>query len=307
MDGKRYAIYRLTSPSGGCYVGMTAQSVSVRWGQHTRRAAAGVNHPLYNAIRKYGADSFTVECLEVLDGINEAEAAEIRHIADLEKSYNISEGGLYNGASGAKRLAELRKDPEWDAAYRARLSEGTKRSEAHASHAKMLADLALEWRKANPKAAYKSSLRALRLAAASDKNKRKAPRPWTEEQRAAQSQRLLEAFQNRPPSKKLRAKRMAKVRAEKQWAARDERKRQAIAEKISASITEHHGRKTPEERAAHNMQLADARSHIDHDFRKKRQKEALALYWTPERRAAFGAEVRRRRAQQQETTCEPMT
>lgn len=288
-------------------MGLTSRSISVRWGQHVRRAATGINRPLCNAIRKYGADSFKVECLEVLDGISEAEAAEIRHIAGLEKSYNVSEGGLYNGASGAKTLAERRKDPAWDAAYRARLSEGAKRSEAHAAHAKMLADLALEWRKANPKTAYKSSLRALRLAAASRKNTRQTPHLWTEEQRAAQSQRLLAAFQNRPPSKKLRAKRMAKVRAEKQWAARDERKRQSIAEKIAAAITEHHERKTPEERAAHNMQLADARSHIDHDFRKRRQKEALASYWTPERRAAFGAEVRRRRAQQQETTCEPTT
>lgn len=283
MERKRYAIYRLTSPSGRAYVGFTGQRISVRWGQHIRRAMRGAKHPLSEAIRKYGSARFSVETLSEHTSIDEALMAEAREIARLEKPYNLSPGGELDGAAGVKKLAELLQNPDWRAAYRAALSAGVRKSAASRAHLAALAALARQWRSANPAKAYKMSVRSLRIGRNSGKIKTKNET----------SQRLRRKTKS-PSAKKARSMRSREA-AKQHWAKMPADKKNTVCGKISKSLAQHHAGMSRAERKKHETQLSEARKSIDHALRKKRQKEALVAYWTPERRAEFGERVRARR------------
>ena len=56
-------VYKLTSPSGKSYIGITSKTFDYRWSRHINDTNAGVYRPLANAIRKYGADRFITEVL----------------------------------------------------------------------------------------------------------------------------------------------------------------------------------------------------------------------------------------------------
>lgn len=281
MAREHYSVYRLTSPSGRAYVGFTGQRVAARWGQHVRRALKGAKHPLCAAIRKYGSARFTVEILSAHPSLDAALKAEVRAIAVLEKPYNISPGGDFDGAAGHRRLAELFTDRVWRAEYVASLSSGCKASSAHRAHWLDLTRAAEQWRKGNPAKAYKNALRALRIGQRS-RNKKTS----------GASGRLP-----RKP-KGLAARKMKSMRsraaAKRHWANMPEDKKANIHARIAKAVTQHHESMTPVERRRHSAQLAEARKNIDHSLRKKNQKIAIAAYWTPERRAAFGAAVRAR-------------
>jgi len=292
MERERYTIYRLTSPSGRSYVGLTSQPLQVRWGQHVRRAAKGAHHPFCAAIRKYGAQALTVEVLRACDTLEEAFVAEIEEIAALLNPYNLSPEGAFDGPAGTSAAAELLRDPAWEAAYRAALSRGCRESEAHQAHAAELPALARDWRLANPREAYRIARRNLRLALKAER-KNVNPKAWTDEDRKAQSERLLKRFAERTPSEKLKAKRAARVRAKHLWNARTPEQVADVSAKISDGMVAFNAQLPDEQRAERQAQLAAARARIDHDKRKRHQKVALIAYWTPERRAEVGA---RRRA-----------
>lgn len=103
------ALYRLTSPSGKAYIGITSQTTAKRWWKHKNNAAHGRGSrmgsecmALYDAIRKYGSDGFKVETLVIAD---------FEYLKDLERKviaefgtkapngYNLTVGG--DGAVGA--------------------------------------------------------------------------------------------------------------------------------------------------------------------------------------------------------------
>ena len=93
-----YVIYRHTSPSGKSYVGMTCQEVHRRW-----REGKGYTQctAFYNAIKKYGWDSFAHEILE--ENLSFEEACEkerfyIKKFKSLtcENGYNLEDGGCAN-------------------------------------------------------------------------------------------------------------------------------------------------------------------------------------------------------------------
>src|SRR4051812_24608621 len=92
------AVYRLTSPSGKSYIGITGQEVQERWRQHVVKAIRGfhLRHPLYCAIRKYGADSFIVEELQNRLTRAEALSLEVTLIAAERPRYNLSPGGEHD-------------------------------------------------------------------------------------------------------------------------------------------------------------------------------------------------------------------
>lgn len=86
-----------------CYVGMTKRDIHVRFAQHLRCAKRlhDVDNdyvmPFYRAIRKYGADSFTIELIESFDfeSYRDAEIHEgglIRKFQSLinENGYNLN-------------------------------------------------------------------------------------------------------------------------------------------------------------------------------------------------------------------------
>jgi len=92
-------IYLITNKvNGKQYVGQTKKTIQKRWNSHMCLAKKGSSLALHNAIRKYGKDKFTLECLEEVSGSHvDLMAAEIRQIA-LHSSvypsgYNLTHGG----------------------------------------------------------------------------------------------------------------------------------------------------------------------------------------------------------------------
>jgi group I intron endonuclease len=94
-------LYIITSLiSGREYVGVTAQSVEKRWGQHCSDAFSAKkdrgNCPLHHAIRKYGPSKFVKIGLYTYPSRKEACDAECALIASLglqETGYNATPGG----------------------------------------------------------------------------------------------------------------------------------------------------------------------------------------------------------------------
>lgn len=90
-------IYKLTSPSGKCYVGKTTKSAEERFRAHCWDAFNGCDRPLHTAIRKYGPEAFEVEVLQECDE-TDANEKEKFWISELRSNvrgvgYNVTEGG----------------------------------------------------------------------------------------------------------------------------------------------------------------------------------------------------------------------
>lgn len=109
---KRFCVYKHTSPSGKCYIGITCKPVEVRWrngrGYYGKTKKSGkYNHPYFvNAIDKYGWDNFTHEILYFNLEEKQAKILEIGLIKYYKKqnlSYNITDGG--EGVLGVKHKA----------------------------------------------------------------------------------------------------------------------------------------------------------------------------------------------------------
>lgn len=78
------------------YVGQTVRSLKERWAEHVRDSRK-LNYAFYRAIRKYGADQFSIsvlqKCLSV-DELNEAEPLWIyKYNTLLPDGYNTTSGG----------------------------------------------------------------------------------------------------------------------------------------------------------------------------------------------------------------------
>lgn len=293
MERKLYSIYKLTSPSGRSYVGFTGQDVAERWRQHVNRAIGGAQHPLCNAIRKYGAETFKIETIAIYSDVVEALEAEVAGIAALNDAYNLSPGGDFDHGAGAERFRELLRDPEWRADYGLRLSEALKNSARYQSCVPEILEVLADWRRKNPVLVYKNSTRALRIGA-SKHGRKKLENP--------EPKRLPRT----PKGKAAKLHKSIKSReaAKRKWANLTEDERTELCSRISKTVSEVHSRKTAEEKTAHALQLAEARKSVDHTVRKARQAEALKEYWTPERRAAFGEKVKKRMAAKREAASE---
>jgi group I intron endonuclease len=122
-------LYRLISPSGKSYIGITSQTTAKRWWKHKNNATHGRGErvgsecaALYDAIRKYGSDNFKVETLVI---------AEFEYLKELERKvilafgtkapngYNLTLGG--EGALGASPTEAARK--KMSAAQQKRLQD----------------------------------------------------------------------------------------------------------------------------------------------------------------------------------------
>lgn len=127
-EGTIVNVYRITSPSGKSYIGITKRSVRVRWSAHVSRARASrLNHPFLNAIRKYGSEAFTVTVLATEFTEQQAKDVEVMLIdlyctQDRNHGYNLSPGGDYDaGTGGLVFWGRLAKDPEAYEAHRAKM------------------------------------------------------------------------------------------------------------------------------------------------------------------------------------------
>lgn len=110
-------IYKLTSPSGKSYVG---QSVDIeRRFKKYRSMNCKSQYGIYNAIVKYGFDSFNIDilheipdCENACDVLNELEIDEIiKHNTLYPNGYNMVSGGrnYYASDEHKKRLSEAHK------------------------------------------------------------------------------------------------------------------------------------------------------------------------------------------------------
>lgn len=129
-------LYRITSPSGKVYIGITSRTAEDRFKEHVRNARGKAKGLLYRAIRKYGADQMIVETLGASEDWGELCAMERSAIAffgtKAPKGMNATDGG--DGVLGYKptpdvlakvSAASMRawKNPE----YREKQSEDFKR------------------------------------------------------------------------------------------------------------------------------------------------------------------------------------
>lgn len=281
MAGK-YSIYKLTSPSGRSYVGLTKTSVHVRWLNHVKRANTGKNHPLYNAIRKYGRENFIVETLET--GLTEQEASvrEKYHIPLLVNRYNISDGGETDGEFGSRIFwAKMNSDPEARAAYIAKLSE-TKLANDWVDYEAFIKK-SQRWRKDNPKQAYKSSMRAIRIA-----NRGRDMSPATEE--LSLKERLYRKHKNG----EFRSKYVTKM-----WSERTEDVKKDVFDKISATTRAKHASKSEDEL---REMTSKARNSIDRVKQGAAASKGIKAYWVRLKedpvayKAAMDQRVKTRRA-----------
>lgn len=87
-------IYKITNLANGkMYVGQTGGTLSRRWGQH--KAARNKAYVLYAAMRKYGVENFTVECLQECaeEELDALEKYWIKKLDTYNNGYNSTEGG----------------------------------------------------------------------------------------------------------------------------------------------------------------------------------------------------------------------
>ena len=93
-----WLLYKVTSPSGKVYFGVTGRTLDVRQIEHAYLARQRSNRHFANALRKYG-DAMVwevlVEGIESLDEANELEMAYIalHRSSDRRFGYNLTEGG----------------------------------------------------------------------------------------------------------------------------------------------------------------------------------------------------------------------
>lgn len=288
-----YKVYQITSPSSRSYIGFTSQSVQTRWVQHSGEARRGKKHPFHAAIRKYGAANFKVKTLSEHSTQQEAFEKEIQVIATIPRAYNVSPGGGNDCFAGRDRLRELRKDLVWDAAYKKKISEGCKESEKYKAVLPGKIKKLIAWRKSHPREVNRQQRRITRIAA----KKAKGKKPWNFGKKHSGVSKLKMGASQRKRIDNLTAAQIKKATIAKRkgitkmWRDRTPEQVREVADKIRKSIKYFYENRSAEEKEKHYKQLMRARKNIDHDLRKKRQKEALGMYWTPERRAAKAVEV----------------
>lgn len=113
---KVYKIYKMTSPSGKCYIGYTKNTIKERFRQHVNcwknstESKRKINSKLYHAFNKYNPDKWTIEEI-----VNTKEYEEVCIMEDyfinifdsIENGYNIIRGG--HGGKGKKLTEEHKK------------------------------------------------------------------------------------------------------------------------------------------------------------------------------------------------------
>ena len=99
---EKFIIYKLTSPSGGVYIGQTSKSIEERGGKdgryyvYKRKNGKFIQPLIANAIIKYGWDNFKKEVLYENLTKKEADLLEIDAIKKYRnqgKCYNVADGG----------------------------------------------------------------------------------------------------------------------------------------------------------------------------------------------------------------------
>ena len=107
-------VYLLTNEvNGKQYVGQTVKTIEKRWKQHLRDAKRATLPHLYNAITKFGVDTFSVKELHSALSQEELDFAEIFYIKLLNtkspSGYNLTDGGATGAPHTGHRHSEETK------------------------------------------------------------------------------------------------------------------------------------------------------------------------------------------------------
>jgi hypothetical protein len=97
-DLGEYKLYLITNQvNGKLYVGITISPLWQRFNGHKAAAKKGLKTKLYNAMRRYGVDKFTIQLLrndaKSFSELQEQEIIEIASRGTIENGYNVSPGG----------------------------------------------------------------------------------------------------------------------------------------------------------------------------------------------------------------------
>jgi group I intron endonuclease len=105
-------VYRIISPSGKSYIGITKRTFVVRWKQHCKDARTKPHVKFHYAIRKYGEDAFVHEILEEVETRELASVLEKFYIEKFDSfinGYNMTTGGENNFELSEESKAKISK------------------------------------------------------------------------------------------------------------------------------------------------------------------------------------------------------
>lgn len=123
MDAEKGRIYKITNKENGLiYIGCTINSLEKRFGEHLSRCfTSEYKSKLYNSMKKYGQENFTIELIEECD-LNIIYETEKKYVEQYD-SYN---NGL-NSTIGGEGCLGYTHSPE----IRQKISENTKNGNSH--------------------------------------------------------------------------------------------------------------------------------------------------------------------------------
>jgi group I intron endonuclease len=130
----RLCIYKITNTQNGkVYVGKTESTLIFRIRKHCMEVRKGTNRYLYDAIRHYGWDIFSVEIIETCSSKEELNEREIYWITVLKSNdksfgYNMTEGGDGVGFSleALKKSADMRRGKPRSDEVKKKISDGNR-------------------------------------------------------------------------------------------------------------------------------------------------------------------------------------
>lgn len=268
-----YYIYRVKSPSGRAYVGLSKDPRS-RWRSHVRRSRdpARQQHPFYRAILKYGAEAFTHDVLAEVSTLAEARAVEIACIALEEDPYNVSPGGEYDALIGPKIFWDrMRSDPEEYAAYRAKLSAALKRAGAEG---RIDSTGLVAYNKGlGARVRWILQHRATRVAARVNKGKKRTGGGASGNPTAGK-----EVWAAKPPSAKKRHSMVSRANAKALWARRTPEQRAQVGGAIAETQRKRCAPGTAE-RARWNAAARKGRETMDRRVQGAAASKGLKTFW----------------------------
>ena len=119
-------IYKFTSPSGKSYIGQTYQNPNRRKEQHRYSAEkSNIKTKFYDAIRKYGFDSFDFSIIKTIVGEKDTIKAELDQLETYyigkydtyQNGYNMTIGGDTSGKTCGKQISSYDKEGNYIATF----------------------------------------------------------------------------------------------------------------------------------------------------------------------------------------------
>lgn len=124
-------IYKATNNNGKVYIGQTIHSLVYRKMQHKYDVGRHRKLPFYNALNKYGFDSFKWQVICIcpnINSLNEQEEYYITYYNSINSGYNLKSGGLNNlySKKSREKMSNSAKGKKVSSETRKKLSDATK-------------------------------------------------------------------------------------------------------------------------------------------------------------------------------------